>query len=156
MNNKTFYRMDFGAVKLAMLIIVLIGVLALTGLDIAMLAGAINTVSPAAAGVSLGAAVIVGAATLVIIFNSGYRIKEDRVEVCLGFFKDKVMFSAITSVKINAKTGELYLVTGDEVSGTSVKINAERKSLAAFESALRPLLQTVPFDTFEPSDTKEQ
>ena len=146
--NADFFHMYFGAIKLALIILVIAGVLGLMGLDIAILAGAINSGAPAVAAVSLAAAAIVGAAAIVVLACSGYRLKEDRLLVVLGVFSDKVMYEDIAVLKRNGDTGELYVVAGNAQDGFSVRINVAKSRTDDFVAALRKHIPNIAEETF--------
>lgn len=81
------FRMNFGIVKTVIVAVIIVGALAIAALDIAMLAGAngVATQQPAVAWVSIVAAVIIAVAALLVLFNSYYGFKEDKMVSVLGF-----------------------------------------------------------------------
>lgn len=140
--------MNFGAVKLALILLVIAGAFAIVGLDIAILAGAIVTSVPAVAWASLAASLLVAAAAIVVLIFSGYRFDENCIYVVLGVFKDKLPYEQITGLKRNADTGTYYVVMGDGADGTSVRIEIARAKDDEFVKELRKHLPTIPVETF--------
>ena len=148
MSEKPFFRMNFGAVKLALMLLVIFGALGVIGLDVAILAGAIATRVPEVAWASLAASVLVAAAALVVLISSGYRFDDECMYVLLGIFKDKIPYENITGLKRNADSGVYYIVMGEGEDGTSVRIDIPRAKDEAFVKELRKHLPTIPVETF--------
>lgn len=148
--------MDFGAWKLALMAVVLGGALAIAGLDIAILTGAIVTGMPAVAWASLAASVLVAAVTLILLCASGYRFDDECVSVILGFFKDKLPYDKITQLKRNGDSGTFYIIFGDVETGTNVRVDVSASKNEAFMQELRKHLPTIPVETFvlPPKDKK--
>ncbi len=142
--DKTF-GMYFGVWKTVVLAIVLVGVLALIALDIAMLAGATKLNSPAVAGVSLAAAVIVGVMACVVLFNSYYRLDDEQLVVMLGVFKDKVRYDNMRTLKQNADTGELFLITKDDMC---LRLNVSPASREQLSEGLAKRVEGLAIETF--------
>lgn len=94
------FRMNFGIVKTVIVAVIIVGALAIAALDIAMLAGAngVATQQPAVAWVSIVAAVIIAVAALLVLFNSYYGFKEDKMVSVLGFFVDKIKYEDIVCI----------------------------------------------------------
>lgn len=148
MNKKPFFRMNFGALKLALLIVVILGALAVIGLDIAILAGAIFTDARVVAWVSLAASALVGAMVVVVLAGSGYSFCEDHICVSLGFFKDKLPYDKITELKRNGDSGTYYIIMGDVQTGTNVRVDISASANDEFVKELRKHLPTIPVETF--------
>ncbi len=146
--KKPFFRMNFGAVKLALMLIVIFGALAVIGLDIAILAGAIATSVPEVAWVSLAASALVAVAALVVLVSSGYRFDDECMYVLLGIFKDEIPYEKITGLKRNADSGIYYVVMGEGEDGTSARIDIPRAKDEDFVKELRKHLPTIPVETF--------
>lgn len=148
--------MNFGVWKLALMTIVICGALAIMGLDIAILAGAIVTSVPAVAWASLAASVLVVVVTSILLFASGYRFDDECVSVILGFFKDKLPYDKITQLKRNGDSGTYYIIFGDIQTGTNVRVDVSASQNDAFMKELRKHLPTVPVETFvlPPKDKK--
>lgn len=140
--------MDFGGFKLALMIVIIAGALAIIGLDIAILAEAVVTSVPQVAWASLAASVLVLAATTVIIAVSGYRFEEDRICVLLGFFKDKLPYQEITLLKQDADSGIYYIIVGDLEKGTNVRVDVAPAKRDAFVDELRKHIPAIPVETF--------
>ena len=140
--------MNFGAVKLTLMLVVALGALAIIGLDIAILAGAIKTAMTAVVWVSLFAAALVCAATLVIILRSGYRFESDHIALLLGFFKDKVPYDGISELKQNGDNGAYFIVSGDMQSGTSVRVEILPSENDRFVAELRKHLPNLTIEIF--------
>lgn len=155
--KRAFFRMDMGKVKLALLILLLVGALAIAALDIAILAGAFTVRADAVAGVSLGAAALIFAGAALIIFNSGYRFDDACITVKLGVFGDKIKYDDISRLKQETLSGDLYLISGGDFEGTTIKINIQKKDNDAFIAALRERLPNVAVEYFSyPRDDKNQ
>lgn len=103
-------RMYFGKAKLAVLIIVLLGALAIMGLDIALLSGAVYSASDATSAVSLAASVIIAVMSLLVMCNSYYKFCDDKFIAVIGFFVDKVSYDSVVAVKQNIATRELFII----------------------------------------------
>lgn len=105
-------RMSFGKLKTILVIVVMIGSIALIALDICMLAGVrgIVTSSPAIAGVSLAAAIVICIMSALVAFNCFYKFKDDGIVAIYGIFADKMPYDKIVCLKQNSLNGELYIV----------------------------------------------
>ena len=103
------FRMNFGIVKTVIVAVIIVGALAIAALDIAMLAGAngVATQQPAVAWVSIVAAVIIAVAALLVLFNSYYGFKEDKMVSVLGFFVDKIKYDDVICIKQNLLSGRM-------------------------------------------------
>lgn len=148
MQKRPFYHMDFGVIKLLLMIFVALGALAIVGLDIAILVGAIVTGFPEVAWASLVAGVLAAAATVVIMVFSGYRFDDDKLCVVLGVFKDKLPYADIVQLKRDADTGVYYIISGDIQTGTCVRVNISRDKGDSFIAELRKHVPAIPVETF--------
>ncbi|MGN0744793.1 MAG: hypothetical protein ACI4MZ_05950 [Christensenellales bacterium] len=153
-------RMFFGAVKTTILALISLGALAIVGLDIAMLAGAngVYTDSPAIAIVSLVAATLIAVASLLVLFNSTYNFKDDRIVATLGFFVDKIKYDEILCVKQNSETREIFLITKglkESDGDVSFRINVSTKNVDDFIKRLREHIGDVIVEVFTP-DKKDK
>lgn len=152
-------KMNFGTVKTVVCTVILLGVLAVVGLDIAILAGAKGVeASPAVPAVSMVAAFIVGVACALLLLNSYYKFKEQYLLIMLGFFWDKVSYGDIALVKQDMESGELYLIVNDldkkgadesEKTQIALKVNASKRGADAFLSQLRKRVPSIEVDFFE-------
>ena len=154
-------RMSFGVAKTVIIVIVLAGVLAIAGLDIALLAGAkgLYAASPAIPAVSLVAAALIGAASLLILFNSYYGFKDKGIVIILGFFADKVAYDDFVVIKQNIDTGELFaIVNGKSPSEPQVglKINVSVRKTDAFLQELRKHIPNITVDFFSQPKNKNK
>ncbi len=151
--------MSFGALKTIIIAVILLGVLALIGLDIAMLAKAkgVTTFSPALPAVSIVAAILIGVAALLLPFNSRYVFKEGYLLILVGFFADKLAYSDIIKLKQNIATKELILLV-NTTSGeqTALKVNIPLTKTDAFMSALREHIPNVEVEMFEEPKKKDK
>ena len=143
-------RMNFGVVKTIILAVVTLGALAIVGLDIAMLAGAngVYTDSPAIAIVSL-----IALAALLVLFNSAYRFKNDRLVATLGFFVDKIKYDDVICIKQNSETREIYLLCNGQKESdgeVSFKINVSTKRVDDFIKGMREHIGDVIVEVFTP------
>lgn len=148
-------RMNFGVVKTILLAVVTLGALAIVGLDIAMLAGAngVYTDSPAIAIVSLVAATLIALAALLVLFNSAYRFKNDRLVATLGFFVDKIKYDDVIYIKQNSETREIYLLCNGQKESdgeVSFKINVSTKRVDDFIKGMREHIGDVIVEVFTP------
>lgn len=148
-------RMSFGIVKTVIMAIVLVGALAVIGLDIAMLAGAngVDTSSPAIAAVSLFAAVVICVATSLVLFNSYYKFKDEKYVAVLGFFVDKIAYDDILCIKQNTQTKELYAIVKSEKEyegSMGFRINVAENKTDAFLVALREKKSDIVVELFTP------
>lgn len=148
------FRMFFGWVKTVILAVIMLGALAIIGLDIAMLAGAKGVLSsPAIAAVSLVAAVIILVAAVLVLANSYYAFKEDKLVVVLGFFADKVAYENILSLKQNGETKELYLIAKGikETDGDiSIRVNIPAQKTDDFIKQIHEKAGGVIVEVFTP------
>lgn len=148
-------RMNFGVVKTIILAVITLGALAIVGLDIAMLAGAngVYTDSPAIAIVSLVAATLIALAALLVLFNSAYRFKNDRLVATLGFFVDKIKYDDVICIKQNSETREIYLLCNGQKESdgeVSFKINVSTKRVDDFIKGMREHIGDVIVEVFTP------
>lgn len=146
------FRMNFGIVKTIILAVIVAGALAIIGVDIAMLAGE-NTAEPAIAGVSVGAAALIAVAALLVLLNSYYNFKDDRLVTVLGFFVDKINYKDIVCVKQNSETREIYLITKGvkQTDGDiSFKVNISTQKVDGFIAALRDKIGDIIVEVYTP------
>jgi len=152
-------RMSFGVVKTIIIAAILIGILALIGLDIAMLAKAkgATTFSPALPAVSIVAAILIGVAALLLLVNSRYVFKEAHLLILVGFFADKLAYSDIVKLKQNIATKELILLV-NTTSGeqTALKVNVSAGKTDAFMSAIREHIPNIEVEMFEEPKKKDK
>ncbi len=131
--NSNRFMMYFGVVKTIVLAIVVLGSIAIIGVDIAMLLGKLDMLvtMPAVGGVSIAAASIVAIIALLVIFNSAYILKDESLVIVLGIFVDKIGYDAIELVRQNSETKECYvIVTSDKQAegnfGYRLNLNAQK------------------------------
>ena len=149
------FRMNFGVIKTVIVAVIIVGALAIAALDIAMLAGAngVATQQPAVAWVSIVAAVIIAVAALLVLFNSYYGFKEDKMVSVLGFFVDKIKYEDIVCIKQNSLTGEIYLITKglkEQDGEVSFKINVAPQKTDAFIHEMRNRIGEIIVEVFTP------
>ena len=149
------FRMNFGVVKTVIVTIIVLGALAIGGLDIAMLAGAngVATSQPAVAWVSIVAAVIIAVAALLVLVNSYYGFKDDKIIAVLGFFVDRIKYDDIICIKQNSLTGEIYLITKGlkESDGEmSFRVNISPSKIDAFIREMRNHIGEIIVEVFTP------
>ncbi len=145
------FRMNFGVVKTIILAVVIMGALAIVGVDIAMLAD--QTPNIAIACVSLCAAVIIIVGASLVIFNSYYNFKDDKMVTVLGFFVDKFAYEDIVCLKQNGETKDLYIITKGlkpEDSDISFHVNISANKTDDFIKALRDKVGDVIVEVFTP------
>lgn len=145
-------RMNFGIVKTIILAVIVAGALAIIGVDIAMLVQE-NTAEPAIAGVSLGAAILIAVASMLVLFNSYYKFKDNHLVAVLGFFVDKISYDDIICVKQNGATRELYLITKgvrQSDADVSFRVNVAPQKTDSFIEGLREHIGDVIVEIFTP------
>ena len=155
--------MNFGILKTVIIAVVLAGVLAVVALDIAILAGAngVEVNSPAVPAVSMVAALLVGVACALLLFNSHYKFKQDNFVITLGFFADKVAYSDVIMLKQNIETSELYLIVND-ISKSSIntqvalKVNVAPVKTDAFLAEMRKHISDVTVELFSQPKKKKK
>ena len=154
-------RMGFGAVKTAIIAVVLAGVLALVGLDIAILAGAegVYSTSVAVPIVSLIAAVLIGVVCLLLLLNSYYKFGEKSFIVMLGFFADKIAYDDVILLKQNIETNELYAIVNDTDPSKpqiGLKINVPASKTDEFIGRLREHIPNVTVELYTQPKKKKK
>ena len=147
--------MNFGIVKTVIVAVVILGALAIGGLDIAMIAGAkgVTTQQPAVAWVSLVAALVIATAAALVLFNSYYGFKDDKIIAVLGFFVDKIKYDDVVCIKQNSLTGEIYLITKglkEQDGEVSFKINVAPQKTDAFIHEMRNRIGEIIVEVFTP------
>ena len=156
-------RMNFGIVKTIIVALILAGVLAIIGLDIAMLAGAkgILVNSVAIPIVSMIAAVLVGVTCVLLLANSYYRFKEDGFIIMLGIFKDNVAYNDVILLKQDIETSELYIIVKDKSKSpvetqVALKVNVSAKMTDVFLAEMRKHIPDVTFELFSKPKKKDK
>ena len=156
-------RMNFGILKTVIIAVVLAGVLAVVALDIAILAGAngIEVNSLAVPAVSMVAALLVGVACILLLFNSHYKFKQDKFVIMLGFFSDKVAYSDVVTFKQNIETGELFIVVNDLAksavrSQIALKVNISTANNDVFLAEMRKHIPDVAVEFFSQPKKKKK
>ena len=149
------FRMNFGIVKTVIVTVIILGALAVCALDIAMLAGAngVATSQPAVAWVSIVAAAIIAVAAMLVLFNSYYGFKEDKIVSVLGFFVDKIKYDDVVCIKQNSLTGEIYLIVKglrEQDGEVSFKVNIAPQKTDAFIHEMRNHIGEIIVEVFTP------
>ncbi len=149
------FRMNFGIVKTIIVAVVIAGALAIGGLDIAMIAGAngVTTQQPAVAWVSLVAAFIIAIAAALVLFNSYYGFKDDKMIAVLGFFVDKIKYDDIVCIKQNSLTREIYVIVKGQNAQDgemSFKVNIAVNKTDDFILEMRNHIGEVIVEVFTP------
>lgn len=167
------FKMSFGAFKIAVVTLVILGALALIALDICLLVGvgALHPASPLTAGVSMTAAAIIIAIALLLLLNCYYKFKDGYLKVVVGFFADKIYYADILALR-NYANGSVYLIVkdlprkkkvqGDKQSSSSeesiskasddnilctgVPINVSAHALESFVNALKENVQDIKIE----------
>ncbi len=147
--------MNFGIVKTVIVTVIILGALAVCALDIAMLAGAngVATSQPAVAWVSIVAAAIIAVAAMLVLFNSYYGFKEDKIVSVLGFFVDKIKYDDVVCIKQNSLTGEIYLIVKglrEQDGEVSFKVNIAPQKTDAFIREMRNHIGEIIVEVFTP------
>lgn len=154
-------KMNFGWLKSAIIVVVMLGALAVIILDIVMLAGVdgVRTASPAVAGVSMAAGVLLLIAACLILFNSYYRFREDAMLVVLGFFYDKLPYENISGIRENTVTKEIYVIykaENDSDGEQSIRLNLSAVKSEKFLDELRKHCPFVIVEPFTPDKKKKK
>ena len=104
-------KMQFGAVKTAIVAVVAFISLALIILDALLLAGVFgDTVNVPVASISLVAGAIILATTLFLLFGSRYVISEDKFRAEFGFlYIVDVPYTAVLNVRENTATKQVFI-----------------------------------------------
>lgn len=149
------FRMNFGIVKTVIVAVIILGALAVCALDIAMLAGAngVATSQPAVVWVSIVAAAIIAVAAMLVLFNSYYGFKEDKMVSVLGFFVDKIKYDDVVCIKQNSLTGEIYLIVKgfrEQDGEVSFKVNIAPQKTDAFIHEMRNHIGEIIVEVFTP------
>ena len=151
-------RMTFGTVKTVIMYAIIVVALALSALDIAMLAGALGvTPMPAIAAVSLVASVIIAVASALVLFGSFYRFEEDRLVITLGFFKDVIMYEDVIEIRQDGNTRELYIVSKLGKIGDAqnvVKFSVDKKKIDELIEAVKNAMPDMIIEVFTPTEKK--
>lgn len=147
--------MNFGIVKTVIVAVIILGALAVCALDIVMLAGAngVATSQPAVAWVSIVAAAIIAVAAMLVLFNSYYGFKEDKIVSVLGFFVDKIKYDDVVCIKQNSLTGEIYLIVKgfrEQDGEVSFKVNIAPQKTDAFIHEMRNHIGEIIVEVFTP------
>lgn len=153
-------RMNFGILKTIACVAVILGALAIVGLDISMLADreGISVTVPLVAGFSLSAAVLIAVIAILVLCNSYYKFKDKHYVAMVGFIADKVPYDDIICIKQNVITKEIYVLVAVENSaiGTKAyKINVTTQNVDAFLVGLREKKTDLVIEFFEP-DKKDK
>ncbi len=153
-------KMNFGTFKNIAVIAVILGALAIVGLDISMLVDrrGISVTVPLIAGFSLVAALIIILIALLVLFNSYYKFKNEHFVVMIGFFADKIKYDDVICVKQNVITKEIFVLVSqsDNVMGAKAyKINVLPQKVDGFLVGLREKKSNLVVEFFEP-DKKEK
>lgn len=156
-------RMNFGIVKTVIIVVIIAGVLALLGLDIAILAGAkgMYKASPAIPIVSMIAGIIVGIACVLLLSNSYYKFKEQILVIMLGFFSDKVDYNDIVLIRQDIENGELYLIVNDKTGAAvstqvALKVNVSAAKTDAFLAEMRKHIPDITVELFTKPKKKKK
>ncbi len=153
-------RMNFGWWKSALIICAILLCIAVTILDIVMLADVIviDARSVPVAGVSLAAALIIIFSGLMLLFNSFYRFDEEEFIIVLGFFCDRLKYDNIEGIKQNSKNGLVTIIYNsvNEADGIqSIKLNLNDIQSEKVLSGFRKKCPFVIVETYTPEDKKK-
>jgi len=151
------FRQYFGAVKTVLVSIIIAGALAIVGVDISLLVGnKYITQSPAVAIISMIAAILIVLFAVLMLANSFYKLKDDHLFSCLGFFIDKIKYDEIVGVKQNSETSDIYLIVkGNPVKGNlAFRMNLKKDKIDSFLEKLKDKCPNAVVETFEPNKKK--
>lgn len=149
MNKKSFH-MYLGGLKIAAIILVALGSLAIIGVDIALIVGALYTTAKAVAAVSLAACVIILFGALLVYFNSRYIFKDDKLLVVLGYFVDKIEYKDILYLRQNVDTDEVHIIFLNAKTGKEeyLRTSLRRTDINDFISSLREHIPELSVQMF--------
>lgn len=153
-------RMNFGIIKTVAIVAVILGAIAIVGLDISMLADreGISVTVPLVAGFSLAAALIIVLIALLALCNSYYKFKDKHYVAMVGFIADKVPYEDIICIKQNVITKEIYVIVAVEnsaIGSKAFKINVAPQNVDVFLVGLREKKTDLVIEFFEP-DKKDK
>jgi len=142
------FKMNFGLFKSAILIIILLGALAIVGLDISMLVKAANggAVRIAVASVSLVAAIIISLLCILVLFNSFYKFNTELFVITLGFISDKIKKEDIISLMQNTNSKEVFILTKgikENDSDYKLKVNIKKDLSEKFVEEFRKYYPSI-------------
>ena len=145
------FAMNFGIVKTVIIVVVFLAAIAIGGVDIALIPGAIYTPTVAPCAVSLAAAALIVIFATLILFNSRYKFKTERFEVTIGLFTDKISYDDVLYMRQNSMTQQLYLIIKNDKSTEGqllVKINVSAASANGFIEAMREKIPSIMIELF--------
>lgn len=153
-------RMNFGILKTIACVAVILGALAIVGLDISMLADreGISVTVPLVAGFSLVAALLIAIIATLVLCNSYYKFKDKHYVAMVGFIADKISYDDIVCIKQNVLTKEIYVLVAVEnnaIGTKAYKINVTAQNVDAFLVGLREKKTDLVIEFFEP-DKKDK
>ena len=150
------FRMYFGGIKTALIVLVILAGATIIILDAIMISGSVPsliTANRTIAAVSLAAAAIVATAAALLLFNSFYKLRDDDLYVMLGFFGDEIEYSDVRTIKVNAVTKEVFVTyrkqEEEEEKEYCVHLNLNR---AQSEKILKELTDKCAFAVVEMFD----
>lgn len=152
------YRMFFGWGKTALIALVILAGAAIVVMDAVMISGAaerFTTANKTVAAVSLAAGAIVAAAAALLLFNSYYVCRDDELYIMFGFFADKVPYSSVFRIAVNAENKEVFIAyKGEKNDAVKVRVNLTPDKSAAFLAELEKKCAFAAVDTFIPPSDK--
>ena len=135
-------KMQFGAVKTAIIASITGISLVLIVLDALLLGGVFgDTINVPVASVSLGAGVIILVASLSLLLGSQYIVGKEGFKMMFGFFYSvEVFYASVISVKENSTTNQVFVSVQNAKGGISnfaLNLTGENADMVAKEIATR-------------------
>lgn len=109
------FKMNFGQLKTALLIVVMITALSLVVVDALLLGGVFGgAANEVVAGVSLSVGALILVGVVVIFFNSHYAFQDKCVKAVMGVFVDKINYDQVVGIRQNVVTKEVFVGVEDK------------------------------------------
>lgn len=148
------YRMFFGWVKTALIALVILAGLAIIILDSIMISGGVQSLATAnktVAAVSLAAGAVITAAAVLLLVNSYYSFRDDELNVVFGFFVDRIPYSDVQKIAVNADTKEIFVAyKNDKGELIRIRVNLAPERSADFLAELEKKCAFASVETFIP------
>lgn len=155
------YRMFFGWIKTAMIVVIVLAGAAIIVLDSVMMSGAVpafSTANVTVAAVSLAAAALIDIFALLLLFNSYYKLRDDGIFAMMAVFGDNVAYNDVDRISVNADTHEVFISWKREGKGESsvIRLNLSEKDAKNILPELERRCAFATVDTFIPPAKKKK
>lgn len=153
------FKMFFGWVKTAIIVLVALAGAAIVVLDAVMISGVDSsfvTANVTVAAVSLVAAALIEIFALLLLFNSRYRLRDDGLCAVMCVFTDEVAYNDIHRISVNAVTYEIFIAWKKDGEGeeTVTRLNLSEKDARAMLPELEKRCAFAVVETFTPPEKK--